>query len=123
MDERLPRTTAALLGGMERGLHLGAQLYVSLRGEVMADLALGESRPGVAMTADTLALWMSMGKPVTAILIARLVDAGALEVQRRASEFIPEFAQHGKDEITIAHLLTHSGGFRHVGSNWTAESW
>ena len=32
----------------------------------MADVAFGESRPGTAMTPDTLTLWLSAGKPITA---------------------------------------------------------
>ena len=119
----LPKVSALLREGIERGQHLGAQVYVSIAGEPVAELAMGESRAGVDMTADTLVLWLSMGKPVTAALIARLVDAGKLSVEDPVSRFLPGFAGGGKEQVTIAHLLTHSGGFRHVGSNWSSESW
>ncbi len=122
-DFPLPRTAAVLEEGIERGHHIGSQIYVSRRAERVAEGAIGESRPGVAMATDTLVLWLSMGKPLTAVLIARLVDAGKLDIHAPVAEVIPEFAQAGKEQVTVAHLLTHSGGFRNVGSNWTSEPW
>jgi CubicO group peptidase (beta-lactamase class C family) len=93
-------------------LHLGAQLYVSLGGKCAADLAIGESRTGVALASDTLSLWLSAGKPVTAIAIAQQVQRGTLAVDDPVARHLPEFAPHGKERITIRHLLTHTGGFR-----------
>ena len=119
---RLPKTVAALEAGLGT-THLGAQLCVSLGGETVADAALGESRPGTAMTTNTLALWMSMGKPITAILVAKLADRGLLDVQQAVADFIPAFAHHGKGGITVANVLTHTGGFRKVGTNWSNELW
>jgi CubicO group peptidase (beta-lactamase class C family) len=110
--EILPRTMALLQKGRQDGLHLGAQLYVSLRGETVADLALGEARPGVTMRTDTLTLWFSSGKPITAVAIAQLGESNRLSMEDRVSRFVPEFASGGKGAVTIRHLLTHTGGFR-----------
>ena len=108
----LRRTTQLIESGIAEGLHLGAQLYVSVSGKCAADLAIGESRTGVAMAPDTLSLWLSAGKPVTAIAIAQQVERATLAVDDPVAKHIPEFAQHGKERITIRHLLTHTGGFR-----------
>ncbi|MDQ1476654.1 MAG: hypothetical protein QOE62_1883, partial [Actinomycetota bacterium] len=56
--------------GIDEGTHIGAQLYVSHRGAVVVDRALGDARAGVPMTTDTLMNWFSMTKPVTAIAVA-----------------------------------------------------
>ena len=56
-------------GGIAEGLHLGYQVSVSLGGEVLLEHHAGEARPGVPMAADTLTLWMSAGKPVTAVAV------------------------------------------------------
>ncbi|HAW26618.1 MAG TPA: serine hydrolase, partial [Planctomycetaceae bacterium] len=69
---RLPATCQLILEGIENELHTGVQLYISQRGEIIADGGIGEARPGVPMTADTLNLWLSAGKPLTAMAIARL---------------------------------------------------
>lgn len=108
----LPKTIALLEQGRHSILHPGAQLYVSLRGEVIADLALGEARPGVAMTPGTLVLWLSAGKPVTAVAIGQLVERGMLGFDDRVGRHLPEFDQGGKDILTLHHLLTHTAGFR-----------
>ncbi|MEK3857533.1 serine hydrolase [Cytobacillus sp. FSL H8-0458] len=42
--------------------------------------------------------------------IMKLVSDGKLSVNDRISDFIPEFAQHGKEDITVADLLTHTSG-------------
>lgn len=108
----LPRTLALLEQGRHSILHPAAQLYVSLRGEVIADVALGEARPGVAMRPETLTLWLSAGKPVTAVAIAQLVERGRFSFDDSVAKLLPEFAQGGKESISLRHLLTHTAGFR-----------
>src|SRR5688572_27695965 len=78
--DNLPRTRAALVQGMTEGLHVGAQVYVSLRGQPVADGVVGLARPGVPMTRDTLMLWMSATKPVAAVAIAQLWERGLLDL-------------------------------------------
>ena len=118
-----PRTQAVIAQGIERGLHTGSQLYVSLRGNVLADVGVGESRPGVAMTADTINLWLSAGKPLTAVAVMQQCERGTLSLDERVARLIPEFVAGGKSEITIKHLLTHTGGFRNVETGWPEVSW
>ena len=120
---RLPKTTALLGDGISQGLHIGAQLHVSLRGEPIADVALGESRPGVAMTPETLMVWMSACKPVAAVAIAQLLEQGKLALDDPIADRISEFGQNGKEPITLRHLLTHTGGFRWLETGWPAATW
>jgi CubicO group peptidase (beta-lactamase class C family) len=108
----LPRTTAAFERGRETGLHAGAQFYVSRGGEVVADSALGEARPGVPMRRNTITPWLSAGKPITAVAIAQLAGKSLLTYDDPVSRFLPEFGQAGKQLITLRHLLTHTAGFR-----------
>ncbi|HLJ58127.1 MAG TPA: serine hydrolase domain-containing protein [bacterium] len=107
-----PRTSAAIARGIADELHLGLQLYVSEGGATLADAAVGEARPGIPLTSDTLMPWMSSGKPVAAVAIARQWERGALELDDPVARFIPEFGVHGKAAVTVRHLLTHTGGFR-----------
>ncbi len=119
----LPETLAAIEEGRRAGLHLGAQLYVSRRGEPVADLALGWARPGEELTPDHLMLWLSSTKPVTAVAIATLWEAGALGLDDPIAAHVPEFAAGGKGGVTIRHALTHTGGFRMAGTGWPDEPW
>jgi CubicO group peptidase (beta-lactamase class C family) len=47
---------------------------------------------------------------MTTIGIMRLVERGQLALTTRVASIIPEFAQRGKAQITIAQLLTHTAG-------------
>jgi CubicO group peptidase (beta-lactamase class C family) len=71
--------------------------------------------------ADTIYHWASNTKPFTGIAIMQLRDRGLLKLDDPATKYLPELRrihnEHGSmDEITIRHLLTHSGGFR--GGTW-----
>ena len=119
----LPSTTALLEEGIGQRLHTGAQLYVSREGEAVADVAVGESRPGVAMTPDTVMLWLSSSKPVTAVAVAQMWERGKLRLDDRVAKHIPEFARNGKEPVTIRHVLTHTAGFRWVDTGWPNATW
>ena len=127
MDEtgigRLPRAQEAIHHGILEGTHLGAQLRVSLHGETVAEAAFGESRPGAPLTRDHLMLWLSSSKPVAAVAIGQLWERGRLELDDSVATHIPEFAQNGKDGITLRHLLTHTGGIRMLDVGWPDASW
>lgn len=63
------------------------------------------------MTRDTIFDLASLTKPiVTATLIAQLVEEGKLDWGDPISRYWPEFAQNGKEKITIEHCLIHTSG-------------
>lgn len=119
----LDRTRRAIESGIERGLHVGAQVYVSRDLKPVADLAFGIAREGVPMTPDTIMLWMSSIKPITAVAIAQIWERGKIALDDSVAKYIPAFAANGKDRITIRHVLTHTGGFRAAIGPWTADPW
>ena len=119
----LVQAQALLEEGIAQGLHLGGQLYVSHDGEVVADLAVGESRPGRRLREDDLMLWLSSTKPVAAVAIAQLWERQRLGLDDRITAHLSEFSAGGKEAITVRHLLTHTGGFRLLDVGWPRESW
>jgi uncharacterized protein YbbC (DUF1343 family)/CubicO group peptidase (beta-lactamase class C family) len=65
----------------------------------------------VTMTIDTVFDLASLTKPVaTATSLMILVEQGKLQIRDRVAQYIPEFAQNGKDRITVLQLLTHQSG-------------
>jgi len=110
--EALPRTTKVITDGIGSGLHLGAQIYVSLDGRVLGRGALGEARAGVPMTPDNLVIWFSMTKATVAVSVAKLWERGLIDLDARVADYVPEFGVNGKQDITVRHCLTHTGGFR-----------
>ena len=53
---------------------------------------------------------MSIGKQLTVALVLRCLEEGYFALTTPVSDVIPEFAARGKAHVTIAHLLTHTGG-------------
>ncbi len=122
--ERLEGAVAALAAGCAEGLHLGAQLAVSHRGQVLADLAVGRIAPeGTALEPDHLMLWLSSSKPVAAVAIAQLWERDLLALDDPVAAHLPEFAAGGKQGVTVRHLLTHTGGLRLPRTGWPEASW
>jgi CubicO group peptidase (beta-lactamase class C family) len=119
----LPKFQSAIRAGIASGLHIGSQAHVMMHGNLIADLSFGESRPGVAMTTDTLMLWLSATKPITAIAIAQLWERGQIALDDSVSRHVPAFGTHGKQSVTIRHLLTHTAGIRGAANNFTRDGW
>ena len=119
----LAKITEFIQQGIDQGLHRGAQLCVSRHGEVIEQLALGEASPGRPMTDDSIALWMSSGKPVTAVAIMQLVEQGELDLDDSVAHYLPLFAAHGKSYITVRHLLTHTAGIRTARFKYPQDDW
>jgi CubicO group peptidase (beta-lactamase class C family) len=60
--------------------------------------------------ADTLVNVWSTTKGVVAVAVAILVDRGLIRYEDPAASVWPEFAQAGKQNVTIAHVLSHQAG-------------
>jgi CubicO group peptidase (beta-lactamase class C family) len=71
--------------------------------------------------ANTIYHWASNTKPFTGIAIMQLRDRGLLKLDDPVTKYLPELrdvhnSYGSMDDITIRHLMTHSGGFR--ASTW-----
>src|SRR5882757_4926662 len=119
----LPQTYTVIERGLADSLHLGAQLFISRHGQPIVDTAVGLARPGVPMTPDSMMIWMSSSKPVTAVAIAQLWQAGQLQLDDPIAKHLPEFVANGKAAVTIRHALTHTGGFRGIASRYDNVPW
>jgi CubicO group peptidase (beta-lactamase class C family) len=66
--------------------------------------------PNPAST-DTVYLWFSMTKLVTATAVLQLADRGQLDLDGPVATLVPEFPwRHGGSRVTSRHLLSHSAG-------------
>ena len=65
----------------------------------------------VPMKIDTVFDLASLTKPIaTATSVMVLVQQGKIDINATVATYLPDFAANGKDNITILHLLTHTGG-------------
>jgi len=94
----------------------GAVLLVWHDGQVIYRKAFGnralEPRKE-AMTVDTIFDIASLTKVVaTTTAVMQLVQKGEVRLNDPVAKYIPEFAQNGKEDITVRNLLTHFSGLR-----------
>jgi len=77
-----------------------------------ASAGLADIDSGATTTLDTVHLWFSMTKIVTATAVMQLAERGELDLDDPVQQFVPEFPQprSGWPEVRIRHLLSHSGG-------------
>jgi uncharacterized protein YbbC (DUF1343 family)/CubicO group peptidase (beta-lactamase class C family) len=92
----------------------GAVLLVWHDGQVVYRRAFGnralEPRRE-AMTLDTVFDIASLTKVVaTTVAVMQLVQKGDIRVNEPVTKYLPEFAQNGKEDVTIRQLLTHFSG-------------
>jgi CubicO group peptidase (beta-lactamase class C family) len=92
----------------------GAVLVVSHDGAVVYRKALGnrslEPRRE-PMTVDTIFDIASLTKVVaTTTAVMQLVQKGEVRDNDPVAKYIPEFAQNGKEDVTVRELLTHHSG-------------
>jgi CubicO group peptidase (beta-lactamase class C family) len=92
----------------------GAVLLVGRKAGVVYEEAFGQRalQPAAeSMTADTIFDIASLTKPVaTATAAMILIDRGKLDPAEKVGKYLPAFANHGKEAITVEELLLHTAG-------------
>ena len=113
---RLARIDTLVEDAIRDGRLPGAVVVVGHAGEIVYERAFGARAvegPPAAMTLDTIFDLASLTKVVaTTTSVMILVEEGRLRLRDRVVTYLPEFASHGKDRITLEHLLTHVSGLR-----------
>lgn len=88
----------------------GGALVIYYQGSKVVHCHVGEARPEQAWTTDTLSLNFSMGKGVLATLVHVLASEGLLDYDVPIAQYWADFAQNGKDNITLAQVMSHQAG-------------
>jgi CubicO group peptidase (beta-lactamase class C family) len=130
-DEARPREVGLPSAGIERiwrqvetlyrtGLHPAIQVCIRHRGAVVLDRAIGHAAgngpadapdaPKTRVDLDTPFRLYSASKAVTAMVVHKLDDLGALHIDDRVADYVPAFRRGARAHITIAHVLCHRAG-------------
>ena len=113
---RLARVDVVVRDAIAAGQLPGAVVLIAHRGQVVYRKAFGDRsiRPArEPMTADTIFDLASLTKVVaTTPSVMALVEDGAIRLRDPVSRHVPGFERHGKDAVTVEHLLTHVSGLR-----------
>lgn len=100
--------------GIEQGKMPGCVVVIGRREGIVFRNAYGSRQTipqQVPMTVDTVFDLASLTKPIaTATGVMVLVQQGKVDINATVASYLPEFAANAKDQITVRHLLTHTGG-------------
>ncbi len=102
----------AFAENFSRRHELGGACCVYHRGEKVVDLWGGvrNKATGEPWQEDTMVLVYSTTKGLAAMTLAVAHSRGWLDYEERVCSYWPEFAQQGKETITVRQLLAHQAG-------------
>jgi CubicO group peptidase (beta-lactamase class C family) len=102
----------AFVDNFVRRRELGGACCAFVHGEKVVDLwgGIRNLRTGDPWEQDTMVLVYSATKGLAAMTLAIAHSRGWLDYEERVSAYWPEFAQCGKERITVRQLLAHQAG-------------
>jgi CubicO group peptidase (beta-lactamase class C family) len=102
----------AFLENFSRRRELGAACCVYRHGEKLVDIWGGvrNKASGEPWEEDTMVIVHSTTKGLAAMTLALAHSRGWLDYEERVCTYWPEFAQGGKEAITVRQLLAHQAG-------------
>lgn len=122
-DDRFEAIFTAFDASLENGTDLGASVVVDLYGERVVDLWGGhcdEART-TPWERDSLVNVWSTTKTMTFVAALLLADRGELDLDGRVATYWPEFAQGGKENVLVRHVLGHTAGLPGLDRPCTGE--
>lgn len=122
----LEPVVTAFKANFENELEHGAQFSVFQNGELLVDLKGGwaDRAKTAPVKHDTLFSVFSSGKAMATLVIAHLADLDRLGYNQLVATIWPDFAAHGKGELSIAQVLSHQAGLSGISNpDWAPEDW
>jgi CubicO group peptidase (beta-lactamase class C family) len=116
-SERLEAVFARAKRDVDDGVLPSCQVAVARRGRLAGMRSYGSAvQGGVEQPATDATLYgiFSCTKAIVGVAVWLLFEDGALRLDERVAEIIPEFGTNGKDVITVEQVLTHTAGFPHA---------
>jgi CubicO group peptidase (beta-lactamase class C family) len=102
----------AFADNFARRRELGGACCVYWHGEDVIDLwgGIRNKQTGEPWERDTMVIVYSATKGLAAMTLALAHSRGWLDYDERVCTYWPQFAQHGKERITVRQLLAHQAG-------------
>jgi CubicO group peptidase (beta-lactamase class C family) len=112
VDTGFEAVREAFTENFSRRNELGGACCMYYRGRKVVDLWGGvrERSTGDLWQEDTMVLIWSATKGLAAMTLALAHSRGWLDYEERVCTYWPEFAQQGKEKITVRQLLAHQAG-------------
>jgi CubicO group peptidase (beta-lactamase class C family) len=103
---------------------IGIQVVAYHNGKCVVDASAGRQRQAMdapAVDGQTLFPIFSVAKGIVVTAAHRQAELGRLDIDAPMASYWPEFAAHGKSQITLRHVLTHRSGLPQMPEGVTVE--
>lgn len=112
VDEGYGKVADAFRRNLSGGQEIGAAIAVYREGRKVVDLwgGYGNGTTHKPWRDDTLVNVFSTTKGVASLTVAVAASRGYLSYDAKVADYWPEFAQAGKEAITVRQLLAHQAG-------------
>jgi CubicO group peptidase (beta-lactamase class C family) len=110
--DRLGHLGASIQRDIDAQRYDGAVLAIARGGKPVLTEAFGWAHRGSErrMKVDDVFCIFSIAKQFTHTLVLQRIERGELALTQRVADILPEFANRGKENITLFHVLTHTAG-------------
>ena len=111
-DEKFKPIVDCYENQFELGLDIGSSLAITYEGEMVVDIWAGnrDRAQSLPWEENTIVNVFSSTKNATSLAAYVLADRGQLDFFAPVAEYWPEFAQKGKENILVSHIMSHSSG-------------
>jgi CubicO group peptidase (beta-lactamase class C family) len=111
-EARFVRVRDTLSANLDSGADVGASVAVYLHGEPVVDIWGGyvDEAKSAPWERDTLTNVWSTTKTMTFLCALMLADRGQLDFHAPVAKYWPEFADRGKQDVEVRHIMSHTAG-------------
>ena len=108
---------------VESGTERGVQVAVYRGADLVVDAVAGIADPesGRPVTPDTPFYNFSVGKGAASTVAHLLAERGVFDYDTPVVALWPEFGAHGKESVTVRHVLNHTAGVPGIPLDTTIE--
>src|SRR6202171_2877441 len=108
---------------VKSGAERGVQVAAYLRGELVVDAVAGVADPSTGRPVDSGTVFynFSIGKPAASTVAHVLAERGLFGYDTAVVDLWPEFGAHGKQKVTVRHVLCHTAGVPGIPLGTTLE--
>ncbi len=111
-EKQFEAVKSAFRENFDRGTEVGASFAATLNGKIVVDIWGGykDAAKTQAWEQDTLVNVYSTTKVMAALCLHILIDRKMVELDAPVAKYWPDFAQAGKENVLVRHVLSHSSG-------------
>jgi CubicO group peptidase (beta-lactamase class C family) len=112
VEPKFEGVRSVLSDHLDSGADVGASVAVYWHGEPVVDIwgGLADASTGAEWERDTITNVWSTTKTMTFLCALMLADQGELDFGAPVAKYWPEFADGGKADVEVRHLMGHTAG-------------